>query len=252
VEVAVPPAPDGEAVGEPSDSTDTTSTDAAAEQTPGPRGPVWMLIGTFAVVLGCLLASVVALGRAGWSVDDLVDEQRNPQAQREQVMAVAGSFATQVATYGPDDLDEQNKMPEYAARIEKLLTPKFATSFEQIVPFAEQSVAEQGITRTADIYAVGVSELDDDSARVLVAGTNTFAAPNPKKPDEILPYDEQTFRFEVLLVRTQGKWLVDLYGAVGTLDESTGEQLEQLPTEAPSPGPTSPPSGTGQGGGDGQ
>jgi Mce-associated membrane protein len=251
--VAVPPAPDGEPVGDQSDSTDTTSTEPTHEQAPGPRGPLWMLIGTFVVVLGCLVASVVALGRADWSVDDLVNEQRDPQAQREQVMSVARTFATQVATYGPDDLDEQNQMPGYAARIEKLLTPKFAAGFEQSVTLAEQTVAQQKITRTADIYAVGVSELDEDSARVLVAGTNTFAAPNPKKPEETLAYDEQTFRFEVELLWTQGNWLVDNYGPVGTLDEPTGEELEQLPTEAPTPTPTSPNGGNGQGdGGDGQ
>lgn len=240
--MAVPPAPDGEAVGDPSDSTDTKRTDPAAEQADGPRGPQWILVALFAVVLGCLLASVVALGRAGWSVDDLVNEQPDPQAQRDQVMVAARTFATQVATYGPDDLDEQNKMPGYAARVEKLLTPKFASGFEQSVTLAEQTVAQQQLTRTAEVYAVGVTELEDDSARVLVAGTNTFAQPNPKKPEEVLPYDQVPFRFEVALVLTQGKWLVDNYGQAGTLDG-----------EAPSPAPTSPTSGNGQGdGGDGQ
>jgi hypothetical protein len=201
-------------------------------------------------VLGCLVASIVALGRAGWSVDDLVNEQGDPQSQRDQVMAAARTFATQVATYGPDDLDEQNKMPEYTARVEKLLTPKFATGFEQSVTLAEQTVAQQQLTRTAEVYAVGVTQLEDDSARVLVAGTNTFAQPNPKKPDEVLPYREVTFRFEVALVHTQGKWLVDNYGEVGTLDGATPDDLEQLPTETPSPPPAS---GNGQGdGGDGQ
>jgi hypothetical protein len=201
---------------------------------------MWVLVAVFAVVFGCLIASLFALGRGGWSIDDLVDEQRNPQTQRDQAMAVAKQFATQVATYGPEDLDEQKKMPDYAARIEKLLTPKFAAGFEQSVTFAEQTVAQQKITRSAQVYAVGVSSLQDDSARVLVAGTDTVSLPNPKKPDELLPYSQQTFRFEVALVLTKGKWLVDSYGPVGTLDEPTGEELEQLPTEAPTEQPTAP------------
>ena len=251
--MAVPPAPDGDAVGDPSDSTDTTPTDPAAEQGPGSRGPLWVLAAVFAVVIGCLVASLFALGRAGWSVDDLVDEQRNPQTQRDQVMAVAKKFATQVATYGPEDLDEQNKMPAYVERIEELLTPKFASGFEQSVTFAEQSVAQQKITRSAQIYAVGVSSLEEDSAQVLVAGTDTVSVPNPKKPEELLPYSQQTFRFEVVLVLTKGEWLVDNYGAVGTLDEPSGEQLEQLPTEAPTDQPTAPKRKDGQGeGGDGE
>jgi Mce-associated membrane protein len=251
--VAVPPAPDGKAVGDPSDSTDTTPTDPAAEQADGPRGPQWLLIALFAVVVGCLIASTVALGRAGWSVDDLVNEQPDPQTQRDEVMAAARTFATQVATYGPDDLDDQNRMPEYAARIEKLLTPKFATGFEQSITFAEQTVAQQQITRTAEVYAVGVTSLGEDSARVLVAGTNTFAQPNPQKPEEVLPYDEVTFRFEVALVHTRGEWLVDNYGQVGTLDDPTAGEPEQLPTEPTTQPSGSPTSGGGQGdGGDGQ
>jgi Mce-associated membrane protein len=232
--VAVPPAPDGEAVGDPSDSTDTTRTDSAS----GPRGPLWLLIGVFVIVLGCLIASVVALGRAGWSVDDLVDEQRDPQSQREQVMTVARTFVTQFSTYGPDDLNEQNKMPEYAARIEEMLTAKFASGFEQSVSLAEQTVAQQNVTRTGDVYAVGVVRMDEDTARVLVAGTNTFALPDEKKPEELLPYSEQPFRFEVDLVWTQGEWLIDNFGPVGTLDAATPEQLPSQPTPSTPPGPT--------------
>jgi hypothetical protein len=232
VEVAVSPAPDGEAVEEQSDSTDTTPNEPAPEGPPGQRGPLWILIALFAVVLGCLLASLVALGRAGWSVDDLVDGQPNPQTQRDQVMAVARSFVTTFSTYGPDDLDEQNKMPGYVERVEKLLTPKFATTFEQNVTFAEQTVAQQQVTRVGQVYAVAVSTLEDDSARVMVAGTDQASVPDPKKPGELLPYGEGAFRYEVDLIRTDGEWLVDNFGNVGTLD---GVPPEAVPTAPPTP-----------------
>ena len=239
--MAVPPAPDGNAVGEPSDSTDTTAPDPVTHDAAGTRGPLWLLVAVFAVVLGCLLASLVALGRAGWSVDDLVDEQRNPQSQRDQVMAVARSFVTQFSSYGPEDLDDQKKMPAYVERVEAFLTAKFTTTFESSVTFAEQTVAQQQVTRLGEVYAVGVSRLDEDSARVLVAGRDSISIPNPEKPEELVPYSDQPFRYEVDLVLTEGEWLVDNFGPVGTLD---GQLPEDLPTEAPtSEQPT-------QGGGD--
>lgn len=232
--MAVPPAPDGEAVGDASDSTETTP-----DESPDPRRSRWILLGAFAVVLGCLLASLVALGRAGWSVDDLVDEQTNPQSTRDQVMAVARSFVTQFSSYGPDDLDDQNKMPGYVERVEKLLTPKFATTFEQSVQFAEQTVIQQKITRVGQVYATAVERMSDDSARVLVAGRDSISVPNPKKPKEQLPYGEQTFRYEVDLVLTGGEWRVDNFGPVGTLDgeapQDAPTQPEQSPTGGASP-----------------
>ena len=228
--MAVPPAPDGKAVGDPSDSTATTPTEPDSKAAPG-RGPAWLLVAVLAVVLGCLLASLVALGRAGWSVDDLVDDQQNPQTQRDQVMAVARSFVTQFSSYGPEDLDDQNKMPEYVDRVEKFLTAKFATTFESSVTFAEQTVAQQRATRLGEVYAVAVSRLDEDSARVLVAGRDSISVPDPKNPDELLPYSDQPFRYEVDLVLTEGEWLVDNFGVVGTLD---GQVPEDRPTEAPS------------------
>jgi hypothetical protein len=218
VEVAISPAPHVETIREQNDSTEATPIEPATSGQPGQRGPLWVLIALFAVVLACLLASLVALGRAGWSVDDLVDEPQNPQTQRDQVMAVARSLVTEFSAYGPEDLDDQNKMPAYVERVEKYLTPKFQTAFEQNVTFAEQSVAQTQITRVGQVYATAVRTLEDDSARVLVAGTDTVSVPDPKKPDEQVPYGEQPFRYEVDLILTDGKWLVDNFGGVNTLD----------------------------------
>ena len=133
-------------------------------------------------------------------------------------MAVARSFVAEFSSYGPDDLDENNAMPGYVDRVEEFLTAKFATTFESSVTFAEQTVAQQQATRLGEVYAVAVSRLDEDSARVLVAGRDSISVPNPKKPDELLPYSDQPFRYEVELVFTKGKWLVDNFGVVGTLD----------------------------------
>jgi Mce-associated membrane protein len=200
------------------------------------------------VVLGCLVACLVALGRAGWSVDDLVDEQTNPQTQRDEVMAAAQSFATVVFKYGPDDLDEQGQMPGYVERVEKLMTSKFATEFEEGVAFAEQSVAQGKISREAEVYATGVSRLDEDSARVMVAVVETYSVADPEKGDRQVPYDEQAVRYEVELVLTGGEWLVDAFGPLGALDADP----DALPSPAPTSAPPSSGADPGGDGGDGQ
>lgn len=245
--MAVPPAPDGDAVTDPSDSTDTTTspTDPAG---PDPRRARTILIASFAVVLVCLVASLVALGRAGWSVDDLVDEQTNPQTSRDQAMAVARGLVTEFSRYGPDDLDEQNRMPGYVERVEKYLTPKFATAFQESVQLAEQTVAQAQVTRVGQVYAVGVERIDEDSARVMVAGVISTSIPDPEKPQELTPLGDQPFRFQVDLIRTQGEWLVDNFGAVGTLDGQApqGEQPTAPPTGAPSGSPSGSPRGGGE------
>ena len=110
--MAVPPAPDGEAVGEQSDSTDTDDPPNRPPRATGSTRPAVDPGGCCSPSCsGACSASLVALGRAGWSVDDLVDEQPNPQTERDQVMAVARSFVTEFSAYGPEDLDDQNKMP---------------------------------------------------------------------------------------------------------------------------------------------
>jgi Mce-associated membrane protein len=239
VEVAVPPAPDGKAVGDPSDSTDTTPSDTPSDATGlTARTRRTILVSAVGVIAVCLVFSVLfAVVRDGSPKVIYDDPADNPQSQRDQVMAVARSFVTQFSSYGPDDLDEQQKMPEYVERVEKFLTPKFVTTFESSVTFAEQTVAQQQATRLGEVYAVAVSRLDEDSARVLVAGRDSISVPNPKKPDELVPYSDQPFRYEIDLVLTEGEWLVDNFGVVGTLD---GDLPEDAPTEAPTSEQSSP------------
>ncbi len=241
--MAVPPAPGDHAVGDPSDSTDTTTTDSATDSTgPGPlsartrRNVVLAAVGVLAV---CVLLSAFFVFVRG-NPDDVKDDPVNPQAQRDRVMAVAKSFVTQFSTYGPEDLDEDNKMPGYVERVEKYLTPKFTTSFEQSVTFAEQTVAQQQVARSGLVYALAVSRIEEDSARVLVAGLDSISVPDPKNPDKQVPYSDQTFRYEVELVLTQGDWLVDDFGPVGTLD---AEAPQGVPTEPPTSGSPSEPGG---------
>jgi hypothetical protein len=199
------------------------------------------------IVVALVFSALFALIR-GDSVKVVYDDPTNVQGQRDKVMAVGRTFVTVFSEYGPDDLDEQNKLTDYVDRVEGLMTSKFATTFEQGVTFAEQTVVQQQVTREAQVYAVGVTRIDEDSARVLVAGADRVSIPDPEKPTQLLPYAEQPFRYEVDLVLTQGEWLVDAFGPVGSIDAPDPEELPSSPTEAPT---TVAPSDD-QGGGDGQ
>ena len=88
-------------------------------------------------------------------------------------MAQTEQFMLRMGTYGPDLLDEQGAMPDYRDGVKDVITTKFAASFDYEAGTAEQLVAQAGVDRVADVFATGVSSLDEDSARTLVAGTFT-------------------------------------------------------------------------------
>lgn len=171
---------------------------------------------TFRVaLLGSLVIVLLAsMGTAIWLQAGRTGESDDLQGERESVMAQAEQFMLRVNTYGPDLLDDQDQMPSYRELVLEILTPKFATSFEQGVTAAEQTVAEAGIGRTAQVFAVGVSVIDEDSATALVAGSFTNSYPKGKKSDERVSDDPAPFRVKVDLVKVDGTWLVDNFAPV--------------------------------------
>lgn len=150
------------------------------------------------------------------------------QASREDVMAQTEQFMLRMGTYGPDLLDEQGAMPDYRAGVKDVITAKFAASFDEEAATAEQLVAQAGVSRVPDVFATGVSSLDEDSARTLVAGsfTDTYTVKDTSVPQEPIP-----FRIEVTLVKIDGEWLVDDFGPV-TADGAVPES--GLPSPNPS------------------
>ncbi|GHJ59241.1 hypothetical protein NOK12_17590 [Nocardioides sp. OK12] len=189
------------------------------------------------VVVGYVVAtrSSSADGNLAERVSNVAQGRNEIQEEREQVMEVASQFMLRVNTYGPDLLDEDGRMPEYRELVSELITAKFRTEFEESVGTAEQTVAQAGLGRTSEVYAVGVSTLDADSATALVAGqfTNSFAQGDDAERAEGTP---SQYRVRVELVRVEGEWQVDDFAPV------TGQGV--LPAE-----PTEP--GDGSGSGDG-
>jgi Mce-associated membrane protein len=150
-----------------------------------------------------VLALLVSLGSLVWLLADRRGEADDLQRQREAVMSQAQQFMLRMGTYGPDLLDDQDRMPEYRSRVKDVITPKFATSFDKQAGTAEQLVAQAGMSRRAKVFATGVASLDSDSATALVAGTFTasYAKGGQQQPEP--------FRMRLSLQKIHGTWLVD-------------------------------------------
>lgn len=255
--MAVPPAPDGSVTG----PETTSSTGPAAEQAQRPGASPGFRLGLVAVLLLVLVGSLVVTGylvatrtssAAGGTLDRVGGLLTGDDAiadEREAVMSVASQFMLRVNTYGPDDLAEDGTMPDYRERVGELITPAFRADFDQQVATAEQTVSQAQLGRACDVFGVGVSAMDADSATALVAGAFTNSYPGAgKRADQRIETDPAPFRVRVSLVRISGEWLVDDFAPVTgggvTLDPSGS------PTPAPSgePTPTSAPSTESSGG----
>ena len=156
--------------------------------------------------------------------------------EREQAMSLTDQFVKRLGTYSPDMVDDSGQMPEYRAQVREVITPKFAADFDKEVATAEQLVAQGGITRTADVFATAVSSIDDDSARVLVAGAFTDSY-EQGSGDEASVVDQEPlpFRFTVDLVLIEGEWLVDDFSPVTGEDGERTFTPQADPTEGSTP-----------------
>ncbi|MEP9384809.1 hypothetical protein [Nocardioides sp. KR10-350] len=204
--------------------TATIERPSAPARPPEPsRSAVRVRWGVLAVLAALLLAS---LGYLGWHIagdGESADGSQSLVSDRETVQAVAKKFIVTVNTYDPSMLGKDGKtMPSYRSAVEKMLTAKFRTQFEQNVPYAEATVSTQGAGRSAEVYATGVPAIDDDTATVMVAGQLTVTYPKSKNSTQRVKAGNQIFRVEVDLVKSHGDWLVDNWGAAEQAPTSTG------------------------------
>ncbi len=144
--------------------------------------------------------------------------------EREDVMSLGDQFVKRLG-YSPDMLDESGQMPAYREQVREVITPKFAADFDKQVATAEQLVAQAGVSRSVEVYATAVSSIDDDSARVLVAGA-FFDSYTQGTGDDAETVKQEPFpvRLTVDLVMIDGAWLVDDFGGVTDPDQQGGGQ----------------------------
>ena len=197
--MAVPPAPGA-------------VTTAGTDETP--RSTTFRLV-LLIVLVVLLIASSCALV---WVLTTRTDEADDLQQERDAVMSQTRQFVLRLNTYGPDDLDEQKHLTAYQDQVDEVITPKFAADFESSgLPIAEQTVAQAGYSRAAEVFGVGVQQIDEDSAVAIVAAGLSGSYPDPKHPDDEakrIAAGEDVLRWKVDLVKTDGEWLVDDYAPV--------------------------------------
>lgn len=132
----------------------------------------------------------------------LIDE-----TARLEVLDVATEFAASFNTYGPDGLDADGHLPDYAATA-TLMTDRFGAIFRENIALAEQTVSQIGVSSTATVHGAGVNALGDESAVVLVGSVVELAYPDPQGGDDVST-GPQLARYVIHMVFERGSWLVD-------------------------------------------
>jgi Mce-associated membrane protein len=200
------------------------------------QAPSLLRWGVLAVLGALVVGSLVALGIQAANRDgNPFSTTDDTQTARDDVMSQARRFMVRVNTYGPDLL-EGAKMPKYRSGVTALVTAKFGADFKKNVPYAEATVAQAGLARTTEVYAVGVGDLDRDRGRAtaLVAGSFTNSLPDAQDKTKRVPADPQPYRVQVSLVRQAGTWKVDAFSPVGA--DPSGQQQPSSPAPSPAGG----------------
>lgn len=228
--MVVPPAPDHPGLSDPSHDRSTAA-------------------GLRLAVAGVLaLVSVVCVGLLVWLLAQqlLGDGSSSDEEAREDAMSVTDQFVKRLGSYGPDMVEDSGQMPQYREQVTEVITDKFAADFEEQVETVEQLVAQAGVERSASVFATGVSSIDDDSARVLVAGSfnDTYTqgtqgaqgTEGSEGEQRTVEQEPLPFRFTVDLVEVEGEWLVDDFTPVST--EGSGEPADPAVPQPTQPSPS--------------
>jgi len=167
----------------------------------------------------------VLVGVAGLVVPRVIGDG-GEDADRSAVAARVNDFATVYNTYDVADL------PDYQQRMKPLLTPGYYTEFERITGavFGALESKDQK-SGDANVLAVAVDSIDDDSAVAIVAVDASITT----SADEAAV--QRRFRWKVTLSRSGDDWLVSQFETVVPLDATTGQPgTEEGATPTPSDG----------------
>lgn len=157
-------------------------------------------LGLIAVTLLGVLIAGVLLYRASHLTDkpfSLANSGRAipSDAERHEVVAVAEQFCLRMDGVDGSDVDG------YKKRVSELLTTKQKEKFTQEFTEFEKLGIDEKLKGTGTVLASGISEMDGDSARVLVAHDSTVEGTSDTT--------QRHYRWTVDLRKVQGDWLVD-------------------------------------------
>jgi Mce-associated membrane protein len=158
-------------------------------------------------LVAALVVLVVSLG-ARMDADNDADAARESQSERSTVMLRTRDWVLAALNYSKSDLGSDNKMTEFGEKVSAMLTTANRAQYEKTLPGLAQLVSKEGFARVTTVQRTGVETIDDDSARVLVAGLIS----ETQKATELPPVPYQLL---VELEKVQGKWLIADFNDVG-------------------------------------
>jgi hypothetical protein len=165
----------------------------------GEHGPLrlWVL----RTLIGISVLAVIALvAEAVWLRPDYVDAQQQADDRRGAI-AAAERFVVAQSTY-----EWQTFETDYAETLSTMLSTSQKAAFETTLPDNAKIVKLTKMKSVGSVLASAVGSLDADSATILVVADASVST----------TFDSRArhWRWEIELVKVDGKWLVDKFSAV--------------------------------------
>jgi hypothetical protein len=179
------------------DSGDPARPGAEPDATPDHRGLRWGIAAFLALVA---VLAIVALVVEVTSLRPKSEQLDADRQARSDVVRAAERFSVQVNNYDVASVDD------YQASITPLLSPKFKGEFEKAMTDIVASVKQAKMSSKGEVLSSAVASLDPDSAQVLVVSDANVKT--------VFDARARHFRWEVSLVKIDGKWLVDNFTPV--------------------------------------
>lgn len=160
----------------------------------------FIALGLVVLTALAVLVAAVMVYRASHPTDEPFSLSNSGQSipsdsLRHEVVAVAEQFCLRMDAVDGSDVDG------YKKKVSELLTTKQKTKFDSSFAEFEKLGVSKDLKGTGTVLASGVSEVDADSATVLVAHDSTIK--------DTSGTTDRHYRWTVALRKVHGDWLVD-------------------------------------------
>jgi len=184
--------------------TDSKRTAAAQDGDAHAGAPSYVVT----VVVVCLLLLVASAGVLVWSAVSADGADTGSQAtdavaldayaqERQEVLELTQQFFVQANTFDSRNLDD------YKQRVQPLLTPGFARTFNKSVDEVLAKLARTKLRSEAEFRVAAIESMDQSTAQILVAGNGSTRS---------TLVDRLFFpRWQVQAVKADDGWRIDNY-----------------------------------------
>ena len=158
-------------------------------------------------LVAALVLLVVSLG-ARIDANNDADAHLKSQTERSTVMTRTSDWVKAALNYSLADLGPDNQLTTFGEKVSAMLTTTFRAQYEKTLPGLRELIFKEGFARVTTVQRTGVETIDDDSARVLVAGLVSETQGKTELPP--VPY-----QLMVELEKVKGSWLIAEFNDVG-------------------------------------